>query len=999
MNQEDQKKVEQAEYRTKLIQAELNAVKSSKAYRLSKTVGVVMAKIKSDPVGLSKKAALVLLTNPKKARHLFRSVNKGAFIAQSVSDQTAKYQEWILLNEPDESELDNQRVDSEKLKYQPLISIITPVFNPPVDVLEELIESVLEQTYSRFELCLGDFGDNREIGVLIKKYAELDNRIQYYNFSENIGIAGNSNQLLDKARGDYIALLDHDDTISPNALYENASLLNIYKYDFIYSDKDKIDESGNRFDPLFKAELSPEMLLNVNYLTHLNVMSTSLVRKIGGWATETDGAQDWDLFLRVIAESKKVGFIPKVLYHWRVIATSTAMSIDTKPYALSGQRKAIDKHLVSLGIPATAYHQKTELFLKWKPESLDQDPVVFINYSNITNTLRTIRSVKKSVINPRFVVLIKDSLISQTVNINSNMKGEVLIYKSDDLATPLNNYLKKFPKSPNKTTAIFLYDNYKLPKKSDWYNDLTGWLNIPEVAAVSGRLVNRHDLIVSSGAVITPSGNYFPLFNNYPRYYQSYIGNAEWVRNLTMLSSTLFATNMSYLQNFDFASLGARDWCSIFETYFLSLTKKHRLVMTPHVTADVFKISVDEEPHSLPESAQLLIDKPFKDPFSTPNTSLEDPLRLFEDENLNSLPVRNQPEIIDRYQHDATILAGSFDISSEEMDYNKKIIGNINKINPRSIARFLPSFDQIYAGLANIFNFASYLSSEHNLKTTIYILKSDKDAKDEHDKAGKMFPALLDADFVAITPNQIDKIKAHDLGIATLWSTAYPLARSTNIKLKYYFIQDNEVNFYPKGTISSLVEMTYRFGFTAIAGTEGLLNMYKEQYNGEGIVLKSKVDLSNYHPRKDLHYAVTKPYRVFFYARPNMPRNAFELGIAGLKILKEELNKDVEIITAGAYWDENEYGVEGLFNNLGKIAYDAVPMLYRSVDAGLMFMFSGHPGVTASELMASGCPVVVNEYNDVTWNELYIDGETCLITLSTASEIARNLRRCLEDKN
>lgn len=128
-----------------------------------------------------------------------------------------------------------------------------------------------------------------------------------------------------------------------------------------------------------------------------------------------------------------------------------------------------------------------------------------------------------------------------------------------------------------------------------------------------------------------------------------------------------------------------------------------------------------------------------------------------------------------------------------------------------------------------------------------------------------------------------------------------------------------------------------------------------------------------------------------------MPRNAFELGVAALKKLKQKLGDDLEVITAGAAWDPAQYGVEGMFTNLGMLTYDAVPKLYRSVDAGLMFMFSGHPGVTASELMASGCPVVVNEYDDVTWHELYQHEKTCLVSKPTASEVARNLERCLVD--
>jgi glycosyltransferase involved in cell wall biosynthesis len=997
---DNRKRVEQAEYKAKLIEAELTAVKSSKAYRISKTLGIIKAQVKSDPVGLSKKAARIVFSEPKKARHLFRSANRGAFIAQSVAEQNAKYQEWILLNEPDESELDEQRAASDKFKYQPLISIITPVFNPPVDVLEELIESVLEQTYPNFELCLGDFGDDVEVKHLIAKYAKLDLRVKDYAFTENKGIAYNSNLILEKATGEYIALLDHDDTLSQDALYENVKLLDEKQYDFIYSDKDKIDEKGNRFDPLFKPQLSPEMLLNVNYLTHLNVMKTSLVNKIGGWDPDTDGAQDWDLFLRLVAATKQVAHIPKVLYHWRVIASSTAMSIDTKPYALAGQRKAIDKYLAIENIPAKSYHQHTELFLKWDRQVVNQRPIVFLQYSNLPNTMRAIRYIRKAVERPKFVILLEGIDAKRADMIAKRTGADTLVYEATIFSQTLGKYLGTIDKKYNDSVALFLLDSLRLPKKTDWYENLTGWLAIKNVAAAGGRIVDRHDLIVSGGGLVTPDRQYFPIFHGYPRYYQSYIGNAEWVRNLTIMSSLFCVTKVSLLQSFDFAKHGtAKSKQALFDEYFLWLSKDYRLIMTPHATVSIFEDEGIDLQRPLSSISNKAGAASYKDVFSNPNMSSADPMRLFEDEPLLGLSDPNgNKEPVDRYQHDATILASTFDMSASEIDANKRIVKNNKPLqNPQSVAWFLPAFDAIYAGLMNIFSFANYLSESQKLRTTIYILKGTNDISSERQLVITVFPALKNADFVSIRPDQIDKIKSHDIGIATQWATTFPLAKADAIARKCYFIQDNEANFYPKGSISSLVEFSYRFGFMAIANTDGLLNLYKKHYGGSGIVLKSKVDLSAYYPRKDVYHIAKKPYKVFFYARPNMPRNAFELGIAGLKVLKQELGSSVEIITAGSSWDADAYGVTGLFTNLGKIDYDAVPKLYRTVDAGLMFMFSGHPGVTASELMASGCPVVVNEYDDQTWHDLYKHEETCLVTVPTASEVARNLERCLHD--
>ncbi len=986
------KKIEQTEYRAKMLEAELNAIRQSKAYKIARSLSVIKNRVTEDPVGLTKKAAHILLTNPKKLTHLMRGANRINFMQQSVMDQTGKYQEWILLNEPDETELDKQRTQSDLFKKKPLISIITPVFNPPVDVLEDLIESVLNQTYPYFEFCLGNFGDNEDVKLLLEKYASLDKRIKHTVFTENKGIAGNSNLILETVKGEYIALLDHDDTISPNALYENVKMINEKSYDFIYSDKDKIDIDGNRFEPLFKPKLSPEMLLNINYLTHLNLMKTSIVKEIGGWDTDTDGAQDWDIFLRVIANSKEVAHIPRILYHWRVIASSTAMSIETKPYALAGQRRAVDKYLDLNKIPAKSYHKKTEMFLRWDDQVIDKNPIVFIYFSSMANTLRAIRHISKHAGEASFNVLVKgdeklDAKHLESIS-NSSEKVKVYNYNQQNIYQVIDKSLKN---SKNRT-ALFILDSILLPR-SNWYEDLVGWLAIKDIAAASGRIVDRRDLIVDSGAIVTGDGHYFPIFQGYPRFYQSYLGNAEWIRDLSIVSSNFVAVRVDKLKEYQALKLASLN--PMLDDFFLWASQKGRIVATPHVTGSIYENDTNlNAAHKLDLGA--IGGTKYIDKFGNANMSAADPLRLFEDEALPGHDISDTSSV-DAYQHDATILAGSFDISEEEIQANAALLSRPKSGEAKSVAWFLPSFDAVYAGLMNIFNFADYLNTKKGLSTTIYILKNSTDVSEEKRQVVKAFPSLSSVKFVGIRPDQVSEIKSHDMGIATQWATAYPLAKAMNIDRKCYFIQDNEVNFYPKGSISSLVELSYRFGFTAIANTAGLLDMYEREYGGKGVVVKSIVNLSSYVPREDVFYTPKAPYKVFFYARPNMPRNAFELGVAGLKLLKQQLGNNVEVITAGAAWDAASYGVEGMFTNLGKIEYNSVPKLYRSVDAGVMFMFSGHPGVTASELMASGCPVVVNEYNDITWHELYKNEKTCLTSKGTASEIARNVRRCLED--
>lgn len=977
---EMEKQLQRYKYRAQLAEAENTAVKSSRAYRIVRLIGSMKADFKKNPVGLTRKAAHLLLTQPLKI--VSRGKNR-EIVTQSVIEQTNKYQEWILLNEPQGYELQAQYRESEQFSYQPLISIVTPVFNPPVKVLEELIESVLEQTYPHFELCLGDFGDDPCIKELLEKYAKLDDRVKNWPFTENKGISSNSNAIFEKISGEYIGLLDHDDTLSPDALFENVKALNQERYDFIYSDKDKIDELNNRFDPLFKAQFSPEMLLNINYLTHFNVMSAAIVKRVGQWDPTTDGAQDWDLFLKVVTEAKKIHHIPKVLYHWRVIASSTALSIETKPYALAGQRKAIDKYLDKKSIPGKATHHKTELVIDWSFDAIPNNPIVIVNSSSIVRTRYIMRKVLGGTPQAQFVIV--GNLSHETT-----LHPKVIGYADKSVygVGAAIDVLKDHDIDMHNQIVVGIDDSLILER--DWYSKLVGWLSVPGVGAVSGRIVDRHDTIIDSGGIVSKN-QYQPLFLGFPKYYQGYIGNAEWVRNLNMLSGVFFATHGGQLNDYTQAYPESNHSISHYFAWLVGRNK--RLVVTPQST-----VITHNSKHIEERLSSITLDAKMTgfDAYSSQNVSPDDPMRLFNDETFAHSGGVDVSEI-DHYQHDAIILAQSYDITQEEIDLNLRTAKEHIGGQPKTAALILPSFDAIYAGLMNIFTFAQYLQNNKNLEITFYVLSAKRNLHDERAMIVAKLPSLRRARYIAINEQQIDRVSRHDIGIATLWSTAYVLAKSRNIRKKYYFIQDNETNFYPKGSISALVEMSYRFGFYAIANTQGLLDMYSNGYEGSGTVLPSKVDLSSYFPNPNPYLSPRKPYKVFFYARPNMPRNAFELGIAGLRKLKIQMGEAVEIITAGAAWDPAVYGVAGMFTNLGKLNYEAVPKLYRSVDVGLMFMFSGHPGVTASELMASGCPVVVNEYDDITWNDLYQHEKTCLITKATASEVAHSLSRCLTD--
>jgi glycosyltransferase involved in cell wall biosynthesis len=261
------------------------------------------------------------------------------------------YERWIKSREPSAADLDRQR--KTHLSLEPLISIIVPVYRTPLAFLTAMIESVLAQTYSNWQLCLVDGGSNDSVlHSVLESHAYRDSRVVIKHLTENRGIAGNTNAALELATGEYVAFLDHDDTLAPFALYEVANAIGLHPdADLLYSDEDKIDEEGHhRHAPFFKPAWSPETLRSHNYICHLAVHRHELVRRLGGIRAGFDGSQDHDLILRVTERCRQIVHIPQVLYHWRDHSASTARHATVKPEAAEAGRKAVREHLHRLGL-------------------------------------------------------------------------------------------------------------------------------------------------------------------------------------------------------------------------------------------------------------------------------------------------------------------------------------------------------------------------------------------------------------------------------------------------------------------------------------------------------------------------------------------------------------------------------------------------------------------------------------------------------------------------
>lgn len=298
------------------------------------------------------------------------------------NDPKYVYQNWFDRHKVTKRELEKQR--NHYFKYQPKISIIVPTFNTPEKFLKEMICSVLKQSYQNWELCIADASDNKATKKSIEGYVNKDSRIKVQWLNKNYGISGNTNKALDLTTGDYVALFDHDDLLEPDALFEIVKVLQEKNYDILYTDEDKLNnDTGFYIDPNFKPDWSPDLFHSHNYITHLFLVKTDIIKGIGGFRSEYDGAQDYDLMFRCIEKATSIHHIPKVLYHWRIHDSSTAGNPESKLYAYEAGRKAIQSHFERIGIPVKVTSLENPLWGLYHVEYLMKDePLISIVIPN-----------------------------------------------------------------------------------------------------------------------------------------------------------------------------------------------------------------------------------------------------------------------------------------------------------------------------------------------------------------------------------------------------------------------------------------------------------------------------------------------------------------------------------------------------------------------------------------------------------------------------------------
>jgi O-antigen biosynthesis protein len=421
------------------------------------------------------------------------------------------YGQWIALHDTLRKEdVEAIRAHVSTLERSPLISVLIPTFNTPEKWLRRAIESVREQLYPHWEMCIADDASTApHVRNILEEYARVDQRIRIVFRQLNGHISTASNTALEVATGEFVALLDHDDELPLHALYMVAVSLNEKPHlDLIYSDEDKIDEGGRRFDPYFKPDWDPVLLTGQNMVSHLGVYRTSLVRSLGGFRKGYEGSQDWDLVLRFseAIPSSHIHHIPHILYHWRTLAGSTSVDISGKPYALQAGEKAVREHFERSGFPA-AVSQKMDGYVPTYPQTPNPPPLVTILIPT-RNGLDLLRRCIESLVektrysNYEILVIDNQSDDAETMAYLDQIAGAgVAFVLKDDRPfnySALNNSAAKVARG----SYLCLMNNDIEVISEGWLDEMVGWAARPGIGAVGSKLYYPDDTIQHAGVIL-----------------------------------------------------------------------------------------------------------------------------------------------------------------------------------------------------------------------------------------------------------------------------------------------------------------------------------------------------------------------------------------------------------------------------------------------------------------------------------------------------------------
>ena len=452
------------------------------------------------------------------------------------------YGPWYRAYIPTEETLETQR--KQKFDYSPLISIAVPAYQTPVEFLRQMIESLIVQTYSNWELCIVNASpDNEEMQKVLAEYSAGDSRVRFCNLKENLGIAENTNRAFAMTKGEFVGLLDHDDLLAPNALYEIVKILQDHpQADALYTDEDKVTtELDEHFQPHLKPDFNLDLLRSNNYICHFFVVRKSIVEKAGGFRKEFDGAQDYDFIFRCTENAGEVLHVPEILYHWRTHKASTADNPASKMYAFEAGKRAIEAHLERTGTEGEVSHTQDLGFYRVKYPVQGKPLVsVIIPNKDEKETLQTcLEMLEKNTGYQNFEIIIvennstTDEIFRYYKELSGNRKIHLLRWGKEFNYSAINNFAVAHAKGEY---LLFLNNDVK-SINPDWLEEMLGVCQRPEVGGVGAKLIYPDNTIQHAGCVIGVGGIAGHMFVDMPADRTGYLHKASLLQDMSAVTA------------------------------------------------------------------------------------------------------------------------------------------------------------------------------------------------------------------------------------------------------------------------------------------------------------------------------------------------------------------------------------------------------------------------------------------------------------------------------
>ncbi len=883
-------------------------------------------------------------------------------------------------------------------------SILVPLYNTPEKYLEELIQSVRAQTYANWELCFADGSDAEHDSVerVVQKYAANDERIRYCRLEKNEGISANTNICAQMATGDFLAFLDHDDLLSPIALFMNMQAIVKAAPDMLYSDEDHLSEKGIHVFPLHKPDWSPDLLYSQMYTCHFMVVRRSLFEKIGGFDPAFDGSQDYDLVLRISEETDRIYHIPAILYTWRESPGSTAANADAKPYAHIAGRNALDAHLKRRFGPTAAAHDSEYTFVfDARFGTIDHiKPLVslvipFKDKPDLTDAC--IKSILEKTTYTNYEILLLDNRSEQPAT--KEWMEKVKEYDSRIRVLDCDmefNWAKinNFGVANSEAEVFVFLNNDTLIITPDWLERLTENAVREDVGVVGGLLLYEDNTIQHAGVVVGMNDLADHVFKGLPTdHFGSPYVSPMVSRNVLSVTGACMAVSRATL-----------DRIGLFDETFIICGSDVELCIRAYEYGFNNRYDVNVRLYHLESKSRDTYIPPIdfkrsiqcygpylhgRDPFYNVNLSAYSLIPKEEVIPVNMIKVKRLLKRI------PPIAAAARALRREMMPASECNVPEIHPLTPRKDSTgnqnlrlnfMTPSVDiaHVFGGISTAMQL--FESIRKQLGCDARMICTDADVNEATSTAPKEY-TILKADEDSNAPLQLiafnDRhgktfpVRENDIFITTAWWTTYTARQVMDWQKEtygkehrplVYIVQDYEPGFYPWSSRYMLAESTYRMDVPTYAIiNSGLLNEFL-QNNGYTFakswyfepVLNRK--LAAYLPAEG--NTVQKQKQILVYGRPSVDRNAFALLVETLKLWCQAMPDAAEwrIFSAGEVHKDVELGEGCVLQSLGKLSLEHYAKTMLETYAGLSLMVSPHPSYPPLEMSTFGVKTVTNAY-------------------------------------